>query len=90
MLNILGTPERQSSFCDGMSRRGFLKIGGLAMGGMSLPQLLRAESRSGVRNSHKAVIMVFLPGGPPHQDMWDLKMGAPDEIRGPLRPIKTC
>ena len=33
--------------------------------------------------------MVFLPGGPPHQDMWDLKMDAPSEIRGEFRPIRT-
>lgn len=89
MLNILGSSERRSGFCDGVSRRGFLKIGGLAMGGLSLPGLLRAESNAGIRNHHKAVIMVFLPGGPPHQDMWDLKMDAPAEIRGPLQPIKT-
>lgn len=89
MLNILGAPSRRSAFCDGVSRRGFLKIGSLAMGGLTLPQLLRAESRSGVQRSHKAVIMVFLPGGPPHQDMWDIKTEAPSEIRGPLQPIST-
>jgi hypothetical protein len=75
-------------FCDGGTRRDFLKIGGLAMGGLSLPDLLRAELQSG-SNSHKAVIMVFLPGGPPHQDMFDLKMDAPSEIRGEFKPIST-
>ena len=67
MLTING--ERQAGFCDGVDRRSFLKIGGLAMGGLSLPQLLRAEASVG-KSSHKAIIMVFLSGGPPHQDMF--------------------
>ena len=75
-------------FCDGGTRRDFLKIGGLAMGGLSLPDLLRAESKPGTK-SHKSVIMVFLPGGPSHQDMFDLKMDAPSEIRGEFKPIPT-
>ena len=66
-----------------------MRIGGLAMGGLSLPQLLRAEAETGIRNSHKAVIMIFLPGGPPHQDFLDLKPDAPAEIRGEFKPIKT-
>lgn len=67
------------------------------MGGLSLPQILQAEAgtenrgeptpRSG--RSHKAIIMIFLPGGPPHQDMFDLKMDAPSEIRGEFKPIPT-
>jgi len=61
----------------------------MVMGGLSLAQLLRAESQAGVGHSHKAVINVFLPGGPPHQDMWDLKPDAPSEIRGEFQPIKT-
>src|SRR5262245_19084998 len=86
MLTILGSSHR---FCDRLSRRSFLQIGGLALGGLSLPQLLRAESQSGVRRSHKAVIMIFRSGGPPHQDMVDLKPSAPSEIRGEFRPIHT-
>ena len=73
-----------------MTRRGFLRIGGLGLGGASLPQILQAESAAGRRPlDHKAVIMVFLAGGPPHQDMWDLKMDAPTEVRGEFRPIST-
>lgn len=87
MLNILGgTGDR---FCDGYSRREFLQIGGLALGGLTLPQILAAEASAGVRKSHKAIIMVFLPGGPPHQDMFDLKMDAPSDIRGEFKPIPT-
>jgi len=86
MLTIYGNKSR---FCDGISRRNFLKIGALSLGGFSLPQLLRAEAQSGIRKSHKAVIMIFLPGGPSHQDMFDLKLDAPAEIRGEFKPIKT-
>src|SRR6478752_6057550 len=86
MLSILG-PRHQ--FCDGLSRRSFLRIGGLAMGGLSLPQLLQAEGKAAGASRHKSVIMVFLTGGPPHQDMVDLKMDAPVEIRGEFRPIST-
>ena len=78
-----------SGFCDGVSRRNFLKIGALGMGGLTLPQLLRAEAQSGIRKSHKAVIMIFLPGGPSHQDVFDLKPDAPSEIRGEFNPIET-
>src|SRR5438093_1771806 len=86
MLTILGQENR---FCDGLSRRNFLKIGGLALGGLSMPEILRAESRKGLGGSQKAIIMVFLPGGPPHQDMFDLKPDAPSEIRGEFKPIPT-
>ncbi len=75
--------------CDGVSRRTFLQIGGLAMGGLSLPQLLKAEAASGGQSSHKAVIMIYLTGGPPHQDMVDLKPHAPADIRGEFHPIST-
>jgi hypothetical protein len=87
MLTVLG--PRQRSFCDGLSRRSFLQIGGLALGGLSLPQILQAETATGQRLGHKGIIMIYLPGGPPHQDMFDLKMEAPAEIRGEFRPIRT-
>src|SRR5881397_358130 len=86
MLTIYG---QASQFCDGISRRNFLKIGALGLGGLALPQLLRAEAGAGIRRSQKAIIMIYLPGGPPHQDMFDLKMDAPSEIRGEFKPIKT-
>src|SRR6266481_5468330 len=86
MLTIYG---RKSRFCDGISRRNFLKVGALGLGGLALPQLLQAESQMGIRRSHKAVIMIFLPGGPSHQDIFDLKMDAPREVRGEFKPIST-
>ncbi|MCB1227059.1 MAG: DUF1501 domain-containing protein [Verrucomicrobiales bacterium] len=87
MLSISG--KAHGTFCDGLSRRDFLRIGGLAMGGLSLPDLLKAEAEARTGRSFKSVIMIYLCGAPPHQDMWDLKMDAPLEIRGPYKPIST-
>ena len=86
MLTILGNRYR---LCDGIARRDFLKVGALAMGGLTLPDLLRAEAVAGVRSSHKAIIMIYMAGAPSHQDMYDLKMDAPSEIRGEFQPIDT-
>ncbi len=86
MLSIHGPARR---LCDGVSRRELLRIGGLALGGLSLPHLLKAEAEAGIGHSHKSIIMVFLSGGPPHQDMVDLKPNAPAEVRGEFKPIRT-
>src|SRR5688500_6604157 len=91
MLRLEGS---SLSFCDGVSRRSFLRIGGLGLGGLALPQILEAQAKApapvrGGGLGHKALIMVYLPGGPPHQDLYDLKTSAPAEVRGPLRPIAT-
>ena len=85
MWTILGP---QSRYCDGVSRRSFLQIGTLALGGLTLADLYRAEAASG-RRSHKAVIMIYLTGGLAHQDTFDLKPQAPPEVRGEFRPIAT-
>ena len=93
MLRIVG--PRQNGFCDRIDRRTFLQIGSLALGGatLSLPQLLRAEqaaATNGLKPSrHKSVINIFLSGGPPHQDLVDLKPESPTEIRGEFLPIAT-
>lgn len=88
MLSILGHASR---YCDGISRRGFLKIGGFSFGvsGLTLADLLRAEAASPQPQARKSLINVFLAGGPPHQDMWEIKTEAPSEIRGEFRPIAT-
>ncbi|HAA48823.1 MAG TPA: DUF1501 domain-containing protein, partial [Planctomycetaceae bacterium] len=94
MLKIQGQIDR---FCDGVPRRHFLQIGGLALGGLSMPAILRAEAQAKAEGravkagglGHKAVIMIYLSGGPSHQDMYDLKMEAPKEIRGSFKPIET-
>jgi hypothetical protein len=78
MLTIPGPP---------LSRRNWLKIGGLALGGLALPQLLRIQS--GEPRGIKGIIMVLLPGGPTHLDTFDMKPDAPAEIRGEFRPIAT-
>ncbi|MFO0790702.1 MAG: DUF1501 domain-containing protein [Pirellulales bacterium] len=89
MLTLLQKSARRGRFCDGLSRRDFLIVGGSLAGGLSLPSLLRAEANQGVRAGHKSLINIFLPGGPPHQDMWDLKPEAPAEVRGEFKPINT-
>jgi hypothetical protein len=88
MLTVPGRPQR---LCDGVSRRSFLKIGAFAFGAaqFTLADILRAEESLGT-SSHKAVINIFLGGGPPHQDMWDLKPDAPSEVRGEFKPINTA
>jgi hypothetical protein len=86
---MLTIPGHSNRFCDGVSRRNFLRIGALGLGGLAMPQLLRAEAASGIKASSKAVIMIYLPGGPPHQDTFDLKLDAPAEIRGEFKPIPT-
>nr|AHG52954.1 hypothetical protein META_00028 [uncultured organism] len=89
MLTIFGPRGSRGRLCDGLARRDFLKIGGMALGGLSLPQLLACEAQAGIGQSHKALINIFLPGGPSHQDFWDIKVDAPAEIRGEFQPIKT-
>jgi hypothetical protein len=86
MLSIEGPSQK---LCDRWTRREMLTIGALGLGGLTLPQLLRAEAAQGTRPSRKAIIMIYLVGAPPHQDMYDLKMDAPAEIRGDFQPIAT-
>lgn len=71
------------------TRRAALQIGALGLGGLTLPQLLRAEASAGIRTSNRSVIMIYLVGGAPHQDMFDLKPEAPKEVAGPWKPIDT-
>jgi hypothetical protein len=86
MLTLQGQPHGR--FCDGVSRRDFFKIG--ALGGLTMADVLRARAASGSpAHSPKSVIMVYLPGGPSHIDMYDLKPDAPAEIRGEFSPIQT-
>src|SRR5262245_60438196 len=87
MLKLLGNSHR---YCDRVSRRNFLCAGGLALGGLSLPAILKAEAQAGSSPSGKSVIMVYLSGGLAHQDSFDLKPEAPAEVRGEFKPIETC
>src|SRR6476619_3043764 len=78
--------------CAGFTRRDFLRIGSVGLSGLSLPALLRAEKEV---NTHKSgakaknVIFIWQQGGPPHQDMWDMKPDAPEEVRGEFKPIQS-
>jgi len=91
MLKIFGSMDPRRKRCDGVSRRDFLQIGALGMGGLALPQLLELEAAAGSSSGsrHKSVIMVYLCGGPPHQDMYEIKVDAPVEVRGEFDPIPT-
>src|SRR5438270_1622616 len=88
MLDFIGRGPRT---CDGVSRRSFLKVGALAIGGLTLPGVLRqrAAAAPGTSASRKSVILIWLAGGPSHIDMYDLKPNAPAEFRGEFKPIAT-
>lgn len=88
MLTILDSSHPSDRLCDGVSRRSFLKIGSLGLG-LSLADLLALEAKAGIRGSRKSIILVYLVGGPPHQDMVDLKPDAPKEVAGEFKPIPT-
>jgi hypothetical protein len=79
--------------CPGpVSRRQFLKIGSLALGGLGLhgilPWKLQAN-QAGDSLPDTSVIFIWLPGGPPHMETYDMKPDAPEEYRGDFRPIHT-
>jgi uncharacterized protein (DUF1501 family) len=88
MLTFWGSRQR---LCDGVTRRSFLKVGALTVGGLTLADLLRLRALGSARpaTSGKAIIMVYLNGGPSHMDLYDLKPDAPAEYRGEFRPIRT-
>lgn len=75
--------------CDAVTRRNFLQIGSLAVGGLSLPGLLAREAAGAAVTARKSVILIWQAGGPSHLDMYDLKPEAPAEYRGEFKPIPT-
>ncbi|MCE9533052.1 MAG: DUF1501 domain-containing protein [Planctomycetes bacterium] len=94
MFTFQGKSQR---FCDGLSRRNFLSIGAFGAG-LTLADMLRLQAASRVDATQsgeikptrkKAAIMIYLPGGPSHMDMYDLKPEAPAEFRGEFKPIQT-
>ncbi len=91
MFTLLG---RSHQTCDGVSRRNFLQVGSLGIGGLSLANMLRHEAQGAPQNgrstgARKSVILIYLAGGPSHIDMYDLKPEAPAEFRGEFKPIAT-
>ena len=89
MFTFYNGPPRP--YCDGVSRRGFLKVGSLALGGLALADFLRLKANGAVAQERRAksVIMICLGGGPSHLDTYDMKPNAPAEVRGEFRPIRT-
>src|SRR6187551_1126402 len=84
--------DRPTRLCDGISRREWLRVGGLGALGLSLPTLLAAgEARpaAGSFGRAKNVLFLWLQGGPPQHETFDPKPDAPSEIRGEFRPIQT-
>ena len=60
MIDLFGNQDNGRAHCDGVSRRDFLKVGGMAAGGLSLGQLLEVEAKQKAGRSHKAVINIYL------------------------------
>ena len=86
MLSIYGTPR---SACDGVPRRKILSAGGMGLFGLSVPQLLAAESVLKPQARAKSVIFLMLFGGPSQLETFDLKPNAPEQIRGPFKAIAS-
>ena len=93
MLEIISRTSNSVRTCDGLSRRNFLSVGSLAIGGLTLADVLRAKAAAaestGTSPSDTAVILLWLAGGPSHIDMYDLKPDAPAEFRGEFGEIST-
>ena len=89
MFTFSGSRQR---FCDGINRRNFLAIGAFGAG-LTLADMLRLRAASNLKQPSlaraKSAIMIYLPGGPSHMDMYDLKPDAPAEFRGEFKPIDT-
>jgi hypothetical protein len=82
---ILG---KKTNNCDGVNRRDFLRVGGIA--GLSLPSLLQLEAQAKTKKARaKSVILVYLGGGLTHHDTFDMKPDAPEEVRGKYKSIDT-
>src|SRR5947209_4773907 len=76
--------------CPGpQSRRDFLKFGALTLGGLGAAGIVPWRLQASEGSSDTAVIFIWLPGGPPHMETFDMKPDAPAEYRGAYRPIKT-
>src|SRR5437899_1429629 len=84
--------QRRTRSCEGLTRREWLRVGGLGSG-LTLADLLRARATAApaARSFGRArsAILCFLFGAPAHQDIWDLKPDAPSEVRGEFRPIAS-
>ncbi len=87
--------RRTVSMCPGpVSRRSFLEVGSLGLGMLGLSDILRLRAQAAETSTiwparDTSIIFIWLPGGPPHMEMYDLKPDAPEEYRGVFRPVPT-
>src|SRR6186713_1213665 len=81
----------RTRLCDSWTRREVLRVGGLSALGLTLADWFRTEAAGAAagRARAKSVILIFNCGAPSHLDLWDMKPDAPDDVRGPFKPIKT-
>jgi hypothetical protein len=88
MLHLQGLGFR---LCDSVKRREFLRIGGLGLAGLALPDLFRGQTLAAPTRKAKvkSCIQLFMWGGPSQQETFDLKPNAPEGIRGEFKPIAT-
>jgi hypothetical protein len=86
MLCLCGPGSR---LCDGLTRRDFLRAGGLTLAGLTLPSLLHGRARAAGQPRARSCIQLFMWGGPSQHETFDLKPHAPDGIRGLFQPIDT-
>jgi hypothetical protein len=86
MISVIGSAR---TLCDGVSRREVLRLGGLALVGLALPELLARRALGAPGGRAKSCILFFQEGGMAHQDTWDIKPEAPSEVRGEFGPIRA-
>jgi hypothetical protein len=93
MFRLVDRATAASRFCDGLRRRNFLQVGGLGAAGLALPGLFQGQARAAAPGlagtKAKSCILLFMNGGPPQMDTFDLKPDAPAEVRGDYKPIDT-
>src|SRR4051812_35161917 len=91
---MLRIHDRAHRLCDGLTRRDWLRVGGLGAFGLTAAHLLRPQAHAAppaaAFGRARACIVLFLTGGPPQHETWDPKPDAPAEIRGDLRPIASA
>src|SRR5262245_22354981 len=96
---MLVIPGRTATTCDGMTRRELLRVGGSALLGLTLADVLQLQKASANEAARAAggpgwgkarsVILIYLQGGPSHLDLWDPKDNVPDNVRSVFKPIPT-
>src|SRR5688500_10597468 len=87
MLEIRGASH---TYCDGLTRRDFIRVGAMGVGALTLPDLLRGRAAAGGPGAQaKAVLLLWMGGGPSHFETFDPKPDAPEGYRGPSTAIPT-